>query len=198
MIELIRPLVWCRARRNTALSVSAVRIARGIYRGCPPGVVRDAARQPSMASSVNHTVRLPRWRKLASYARQLMSLCFCLGMWWWRCWFSLKGKGGYSGIREGTTVLRHASSGGCWTGPCNDATGALACAPPRCQSHDRTIGRRRNQAGWNGLEFFALCALDAPENCRMQLCYMRTCLPPPTPPAKTARIDLSCLGESYE
>ena len=29
---------------------------------------------------MNQTVRLPRWRKLASYARQFMSLCFCLGM----------------------------------------------------------------------------------------------------------------------
>lgn len=50
-------------------------------RGWPPGVVRGAARHASMASSVNQTVRLPRWRKLASYARQFMTLCFCLGMW---------------------------------------------------------------------------------------------------------------------
>jgi len=28
----------------------------------------------------NHTVRLPRWRRLASYSRQFMTLCFCLGM----------------------------------------------------------------------------------------------------------------------
>jgi len=42
------------------------RMASGEYQGCPPGVVRDAARQPSIASSVNQTVRLPRWRKAAS------------------------------------------------------------------------------------------------------------------------------------
>ena len=81
MTEPIRPSVWRSARRNTALSVSAVRMASDEYQGWPPGVVRGAALQPSMASSVNQTVRLPRWRKLASYSRQFMSLCFCLGMW---------------------------------------------------------------------------------------------------------------------
>ena len=89
MTEQIRPSVWRSARRNTARSVNAVRIAREAYQGCPPGVVRGSARQASMASSVKQTVRLPRWRKLASYARQLRSsapsefvtFCFCFGMW---------------------------------------------------------------------------------------------------------------------
>ena len=36
------------------------------YQGCPPEVVRGAARQPAIASSVNQTVKLPRWRKAAS------------------------------------------------------------------------------------------------------------------------------------
>ena len=40
MTEPIRPSAWRRARRNTARKVSAVRIARGEYQGCPPGVVR--------------------------------------------------------------------------------------------------------------------------------------------------------------
>ena len=93
-MEPIRPSVWHRARRNTALSVSAVRIARGEYQGWPPGVVRGSARQPSMASFVNQTVRLPRWRRLASYSRQFMILCFCLETWWRRCWFSLNRKRG--------------------------------------------------------------------------------------------------------
>ena len=68
--EPISPSVWRRARRNTARRVSAVKIASGEYQGCPPGVVRGAARQSSMAASENHTVRLPRWRRLASYSRQ--------------------------------------------------------------------------------------------------------------------------------
>ena len=48
-MEPIRPSVWRRARRNTALSVRAVRIARGEYQRCPPGVVRAGARQASIA-----------------------------------------------------------------------------------------------------------------------------------------------------
>ena len=69
--EPTRPSVWRKARWNTALGVIAVKIARGEYQGCPPGVVCGSARQPSTASSVDHTVRLPRWRKLASYSRQV-------------------------------------------------------------------------------------------------------------------------------
>ena len=57
----------CRyARRNTARIVSAVRIARDEYQGWPPRVVRGSATHAAIASSVNHTVKLPRWRKLAS------------------------------------------------------------------------------------------------------------------------------------
>ena len=49
------------------------RIARGEYQGCPPRVVRGSARQAAIASSVNQTVKLPRWRKLASYSAQLVT-----------------------------------------------------------------------------------------------------------------------------
>jgi hypothetical protein len=35
-------------------------------------VVRGSARQAAIASSVNHTVRLPRWRRAASYSDQVM------------------------------------------------------------------------------------------------------------------------------
>jgi hypothetical protein len=72
-IEPISPSVWRKARRNTARSVSAVVIARGEYQGCPPRVVRGAARQAAMASSLNQTVKLPRCRKLASYSAQLVT-----------------------------------------------------------------------------------------------------------------------------
>lgn len=47
--------------------------------GGPPGVMRGSARQPSIASSVNHTVKLPRWRKLASYSRQFVTLVLLFG-----------------------------------------------------------------------------------------------------------------------
>ena len=79
-MEPINPSVWRRARRNTARSVSAVRIARGEYQGCPPGVVRGSARQAAIAASLNQTVRLPRWRRAASYAPQLVTRRRCLGM----------------------------------------------------------------------------------------------------------------------
>jgi len=59
-MEPISPSVWRKARRNTARSVSAVTMARGEYQGRPPRVVRGAARQATIASSVNRTVRLPR------------------------------------------------------------------------------------------------------------------------------------------
>jgi hypothetical protein len=60
------------------------------------------AEHASLRWTHNHTVRLPRRRKLASYARlprsgapsAFMSLCSCLGMCRRRPWFSLNGKMG--------------------------------------------------------------------------------------------------------
>src|SRR4051812_12713100 len=65
------------------------------------GVVRGSASQAATAASVNQTVRLPRWRKAASYSAQFATLCFCLGMWWRRSWFSLNGKVGFRGSGAG-------------------------------------------------------------------------------------------------
>ena len=98
--EVLRQGIWRRASRNTALSVRAVRIANGEYQGCPPRVVRGAACQAAIASSVNQTVKLPRWRKLASYAAQLVTLRFCLGIWWRRAALALNGMAG-SGSEQG-------------------------------------------------------------------------------------------------
>ena len=47
---------------------------------CPPRVVRGAAAQAATASGVNHTVRLPRARRAASYSAQLVTRCRCFGM----------------------------------------------------------------------------------------------------------------------
>jgi len=41
-------------------------MASGEYQDCPPRVVRGSAAHLEIASSVSHTVRLPRWRRLAS------------------------------------------------------------------------------------------------------------------------------------
>src|SRR3954471_2951001 len=43
--------------------------------------MRGAAFQVATASGVNHTVRLPRARRPASYSAQLVTRCRCLGMW---------------------------------------------------------------------------------------------------------------------
>src|SRR3954470_1808258 len=48
-MEPISPSVWRSARRNTVRRVSAVRIARGAYQGCPPRVVRGWLRPPGRA-----------------------------------------------------------------------------------------------------------------------------------------------------
>jgi len=39
-----------------------------------------SARQAAIASSLNQTVRLPRWRKAASYSDQFVTRSRCLGM----------------------------------------------------------------------------------------------------------------------
>jgi len=62
----ISPSVWRSARRKTARSVSAVVIANAEYRGWPPRVARGSAFHAAIAASVNHTVRLPRWRNAMS------------------------------------------------------------------------------------------------------------------------------------
>src|SRR4051794_32267433 len=66
MTEPISPSVCRYASRNTALNVSAVRIARSEYSGCPPRLVRRSASHASTASSENQTVKLPRRRRLSS------------------------------------------------------------------------------------------------------------------------------------
>src|SRR6478609_9246182 len=68
-------------------------MASSEYQGCPPGVVRGSASQAATASSVNHTVRLPRWRKAASYSAQFVTRRRCLGIWWRRSALALNGIG---------------------------------------------------------------------------------------------------------
>src|SRR3954462_10983620 len=51
----------------------------GVARLTAPAGARLSS--PGRASGVNHTVRLPRARRPASYAAQLMTRCCCFGMW---------------------------------------------------------------------------------------------------------------------
>src|SRR3954462_13865070 len=100
-------------------------MARPEYQGCPPGVVRGSAAHPSIASALNHTVRLPRRRRLASYAGQFVTLCVCLGTWRRRVWFSLKGKAGILGQVRGS-LLRPAGFERHRAAPCTKATRVTA------------------------------------------------------------------------
>src|SRR5215216_4794215 len=65
MPEPISPSVWRRAKRNTARSVRAVRMARGEYQGCPPRLPTSAAhlgcppRLPTSAAHLGCPPRLP-------------------------------------------------------------------------------------------------------------------------------------------
>jgi hypothetical protein len=45
---------------SSGIQTSGVKIASGEYRACPPRVVRGAAGEAAMASSMNQTVKLPR------------------------------------------------------------------------------------------------------------------------------------------
>ena len=62
-----------------------------VHQAWPPWVVRGAACQVAIASSVNQTVRLSRRRKLASYAAHSVVLRFRFGTWWGRAALALKG-----------------------------------------------------------------------------------------------------------
>src|SRR5215210_7590131 len=126
MTEPIRPSVCRYASRNTALNVSAVRIARSEYSGCPPRLVRRSAFHAATASSKNHTVKLPRRRRLSSYSRQFVTLRFCSGMWRRRSWFSLKGKVGIRGS---------AGEPPSYSSPAPGATGRI-----RATTHSRVYG----------------------------------------------------------
>src|SRR3954464_13314560 len=104
MTEPISPSVCRYARRNTARSVRAVRMASSEYQGWPPRVVRGSALQAAMASSV-----------------QFVTLRRCRGMWWRPAWFSLKGKMGIRGQRRGAVLLHPALSTNHPADPCNTA-----------------------------------------------------------------------------
>jgi len=82
MTEPISPSVCRSANRNTVRRVSAVAIARARIVGLTrPAWSVVSARQAAIASSLNQTVRLPRWRKPASYfTTQFVTRSCCLGM----------------------------------------------------------------------------------------------------------------------
>jgi hypothetical protein len=144
MIEPISPSVWRRASQNTALNVSAVRIASGDYQACPRLVVRGAAFQPAIAPSLNQTVRLARWPKLASYADQLVTLRCCFGMWWRRAALALNGIGSLESGQE-TSLLSQSNQ---QHQPPIPATTPPTVSPAAAQPSHTPVTVTMPQAGW--------------------------------------------------
>src|SRR4051812_22889646 len=64
-------------------------------------MVRGAAAQAATASGVNHTVRLPRARRPASYSAQLVTRCRCFGMWRRQAVLALNGTAGGQASEKG-------------------------------------------------------------------------------------------------
>jgi hypothetical protein len=88
-------------------------------------VVRPSARHPAIASSLNHTVKLPRWRRLASYAAQFVIRRACLGMGWRLTALALNGTVGRA-EDKGTPSYSRVSQTGRVPGPCNNVHWAAA------------------------------------------------------------------------
>src|SRR4051794_15098510 len=78
-----------------------------------------------MASSVNHTVRLPRCRSASLYSDQFVTRRFGRAMWWRRSALYLCGMKARSGASKQTGSLRHLSH------PCNtlDSVTAATFSP---------------------------------------------------------------------
>src|SRR4051795_2081644 len=83
--------------------------------------MHGSALQASIASGVNQTVRLPRARRPASYAAQLVTRCRCLGM---RCRRSRLALNGMAGAPLRSRARPHPSlPEGVHPGdPCNNVT----------------------------------------------------------------------------
>src|SRR3954447_827496 len=64
--------------------------------------MRGAALQASIASVVNHTVRLPRARRIASYTAPLVTRCCCLELRCRRSRLALNGMAGPLSTIEGS------------------------------------------------------------------------------------------------
>ncbi len=82
-------------------------VSQAEYEGCPPRVVRGSALHAATASAENHTVRLPRAPRPASYSAQLVTRCRCFGMRCLRTAFALNGKRGAPGWWRGLAPASH-------------------------------------------------------------------------------------------
>src|SRR4051812_14347414 len=119
MIEPINPSVWRSASRKTALSVSAVRMASGEYQGWPPRFGPRFGAPPGDRPALNHTVRSPRWRRLASQAGRFVTRRFCFGIWWRHLALALNGIADTRVHNRGALLSQHTPLP--TPGPCTNA-----------------------------------------------------------------------------
>src|SRR3954454_16051025 len=78
--------------------------------------------QAAIASSVNHTVRLPRWRSASLYAAQFVTRRFGRGIWWRRSALYLCGMKARSGASKQATpyAIPHIRATRCRRRPTGD------------------------------------------------------------------------------
>ena len=103
------------APSETRLAMSGLwRLPRPNTTAARPRVMRGAAVHTAIAASVNQIVRLPRWRRAASYAAQFVTLCCCFGMWWRQVALALNGTAGIqaSGKRPPSYIAKFPTSMG--------------------------------------------------------------------------------------
>jgi hypothetical protein len=93
----INPSAWRRAKRKTARRVSAIRVARGEYQGCPPGVVRGVARHSLVGEPHREA---PALTQAGVVLMPVPHLALLLGNMMAAVMVQLERQGGRSGIRE--------------------------------------------------------------------------------------------------
>ena len=96
--------------------------------GYPPRAVRGSALQAAIASGVNHTVKLPRARKPASYSAQLVTRCRCFGMWWRQAALALNGTAGVQASGKGPSSYTAQFLQICGSGPLDLGAGTKKAA----------------------------------------------------------------------
>ena len=117
-MEPIRPSVWRSAKWNTARSVSAVRIARGEYQGCPPAVTRGCARHTDCVVAEPH--RQAAALTQGSIIRgRIDDPAFLLAYVVTAVLVQLERQSGHPGIRKRLNLLHQLAFGGHRTDPRN-------------------------------------------------------------------------------
>src|SRR3954453_21055028 len=106
-----------------------------------------SALQASIASVVNHTVRLPRARRPASYSAQLVTRCRCFGMWRRQAALALNGTAGVQASGRGRRPTPPSSR----RQPADPCNKVLRRAKSASGTHPRAILIAPKPAGETGV-----------------------------------------------